>query len=291
MNKKISVIIPFYSNKEWLIEAIESVLRQTYNNFEILIINDGSAEDISDLMDRYNNQIIFVNQQNKGAANARNNGIKLSKGEYIAFLDSDDLWLPDKLENQVTFMEKYHYKWSHTDYLRFWNKSEKKERNVKCPMMGSIIPMCLVWNPIATPCVMIAKSVFSENINLRFAEDKKVGEDSFLWQQIGKKFELGYLPRTLTKVRIRGKNAAFQAYLQLKYRGESISNLREYKNDFTSAFIYKYFLVNLVYCNVMTKAISGIANLFNVADSSFEFFYKIAYLFPFVNFKIIRKLL
>ena len=290
MNKKVSVIIPFYSNKEWLIEAIDSVLRQTYNNFEVLIINDGSADDISDLTDRYKNQIIFVNQKNKGAANARNNGIELSKGDYIAFLDSDDLWLPDKIENQVTFMEENHYKWSHTDYFRFWDKTDKK-RNVKCPIQGNIIPMCLVWNPIATPCVMIDKTIFLENINFRFAEEKKVGEDSFLWQQIGKKFELGYLPNALTKVRMRGENAAFQAYLQLKYRGESISNLREYKNNFSSIFVYNYFLVNLVYCNVMTKVISGIANMFKVADSSFEFIYKIAYMLPFVNFKIIKKLL
>jgi glycosyltransferase involved in cell wall biosynthesis len=291
MKKKISVIIPFYSNKNWLEESIESVFNQTYKNFEIIIINDGSEEDISDFKSKYSSQLIIINQKNKGAANARNHGIEISNGDYIAFLDSDDLWLPDKLEKQINFMEENNFKWSHSDYLRFWDNIKHKEVLVKCNFEGNIIPKCLISNPIATPCVMIDKCLFLENKYFRFSEDKKIGEDSYLWQQIGEKFELGYLPDALTKVRIRGTNAAFQAHLQLKYRGESISTLKKYKNNFSSQFVYQCFLFVLIYCNIMTKIILNISSKLNLQNSSIEIIYKFFYVFPFISFRLIRKLL
>jgi glycosyltransferase involved in cell wall biosynthesis len=95
---KISVIIPFYKGKKWLKEAIDSVLNQTYSNLEIIVINDGSIEDISDLEIRYKQKVCFIKVQNGGAGSARNIGINNSTGTYVAFLDSDDLWLKTKIE-------------------------------------------------------------------------------------------------------------------------------------------------------------------------------------------------
>lgn len=119
MKAKISVIIPFYAHKKWLNEALESVINQTYKNIEIIVINDGSTENIDELQVKYKDKVIFITQENKSVSVARNRGIELATGDYVAFLDSDDLWYPDKLFKQIEFMKKYDYVWSHTDYIRF----------------------------------------------------------------------------------------------------------------------------------------------------------------------------
>ena len=99
---KVSVIIPTYNAMTYLPETVESVLRQTYSNFELLIIDDGSSDQtvqwVSQLVD---SRVRLISQENQGASVARNTGIAHAQGEYVAFLDADDLWEPTKLEQQV----------------------------------------------------------------------------------------------------------------------------------------------------------------------------------------------
>ena len=101
MDKTVSVVIPFYANANWLCEAVDSVLAQTYGNYEIIVVNDGSKEDVSDFLKKYGDKIKYYEKENGGAASARNEGIKRAEGDYIAFLDSDDLWTPQKLSVQL----------------------------------------------------------------------------------------------------------------------------------------------------------------------------------------------
>ena len=114
--KKVSVIIPFYNGIHWLCEAVESALNQTYSNIEIIIVNDGSTEDITEFLKKFGDSIVYAYQKNQGAASARNYGIKLANGDYIAFLDADDIWLPTKLEKQIFFIEEIGAMWCHTNY-------------------------------------------------------------------------------------------------------------------------------------------------------------------------------
>ena len=93
----VSVIIPFYNETGWLSEAIESVLRQTYPIHEIIVINDGSKEDVSALLNLYEGKIKYFYKENGGPSSARNLGINLATGDYLSFLDSDDVWLPFSL--------------------------------------------------------------------------------------------------------------------------------------------------------------------------------------------------
>jgi glycosyltransferase involved in cell wall biosynthesis len=104
---KVSVIIPAYHHAEFIGAAIDSVLAQTYRDFEIIVVNDGSPDDTEEVLRPYieGGQIRYFWQENQGAAAARNHGAKMAEGELLAFLDDDDQWLPDKLEWQVKVME------------------------------------------------------------------------------------------------------------------------------------------------------------------------------------------
>jgi glycosyltransferase involved in cell wall biosynthesis len=100
MIKKISVIIPNYNYAQYLDQAIHSVLKQTYRNLELIVVNNGSTDNSLEVLDKYRNQIILIDQENLGQSGARNSGLSLAKGDLIAFLDADDFWEPNKLELQ-----------------------------------------------------------------------------------------------------------------------------------------------------------------------------------------------
>lgn len=291
MKAKISVIIPFYAHKKWLNEALESVINQTYKNIEIIVINDGSTENIDELQVKYKDKVIFITQENKGVSVARNRGIELATGDYVAFLDSDDLWYPDKLFKQIEFMKKYDYVWSHTDYIRFDANHMGSQKRVVCNLYGNIMPKCLIWNPIATPCIIIKTTLLKENQHLRFKKNKSIGEDTGLWQEIGKNYKLGYLDEALTKVRIHGNNAAFQARLQLQARSELFNELVEYKKYFKSKIIYYFFRTMLFYCKVSSKIIVFVVKKIKMKKEIDEFVCKIVYIIPYINFKILKHFL
>lgn len=105
MNPTVSVVIPTYNTAKYISEAIESVLAQTYKDFEIIVVDDGSTDNTKEVLQPCIEQIRYIYQGNGGRASARNTGIKAARGRYVAFLDSDDMWTPGKLEKQVDIME------------------------------------------------------------------------------------------------------------------------------------------------------------------------------------------
>ena len=102
--KKISVIIPNYNYARYLDQAIQSVLKQSYDNLELIVVNNGSTDNSLEILEKYEHEIRLINQPNLGQSGARNSGLSLSTGEFIAFLDADDFWEPTKLEIQSTLM-------------------------------------------------------------------------------------------------------------------------------------------------------------------------------------------
>ncbi len=103
----VSVIIATYNRANTICAAVDSVLEQTYPNIELIVVDDGSTDDTAEILNRYGDKIQVVYQDNAGPAVARNRGVELSSGEIIAFLDSDDLWLPEKIEKQVKALERF----------------------------------------------------------------------------------------------------------------------------------------------------------------------------------------
>lgn len=209
----VSVVIPFYTGAKWLDEAIESVILQSYSVFEIIVINDGSKENIEDIKKKYSGKVTFLEQKNRGAAAARNFGIMSAKGDIVAFLDSDDLWKPDKIEHQIDKMVIEKYKWCATGYETFGYG--KKEYVV--PYQSQKLCWEHIYNTcrIATPTVAVYRSILRENI---FAEDMKKGQDIFLWFRLAGKYPLGVIDRPLVKVRKRGDFTAlsFTAHIQVR---------------------------------------------------------------------------
>lgn len=114
----VSIIMPSWNTGEFITESIQSVLNQTYTNWELIIIDDCSSDDTDQIVESINDERIkyLKNEKNCGAALTRNRGLREARGEWIAFLDSDDLWMPEKLEHQIDFMKKNGYSLSFTEY-------------------------------------------------------------------------------------------------------------------------------------------------------------------------------
>ncbi|SQI37182.1 Hyaluronan synthase [Leminorella richardii] len=120
-NDLVSIIMPAFNAEKYIEEAISSVLTQTYNNIELIIINDFSSDNTSLILKRYEDleQVIIINlDENIGVSKARNIGINNAKGRYISFLDSDDVWLPTKLQLQIECMKDSNVGCSHSSYFR-----------------------------------------------------------------------------------------------------------------------------------------------------------------------------
>lgn len=107
MKKLVSVIIPAFNAEKYISDTINSVLGQTYSYYEIIIINDGSTDGTEKIVKQFSNRIIYIKQRNKGISAARNAGIRKAKGEFIAFLDADDIWMPAKLEKQIDYLNSH----------------------------------------------------------------------------------------------------------------------------------------------------------------------------------------
>jgi len=114
---EVSVIIPTYNSARYLVEAIDSVLAQTYKDFEVLVIDDGSTDDTESVMSKYGSPVRYIRQKNGGVSAARNKGIQESHGRYVAFLDADDTWLPKKIERQLAELKAHNgYRFCYTDF-------------------------------------------------------------------------------------------------------------------------------------------------------------------------------
>lgn len=122
----VSVIMPSWNTSNFIAESIQSVIDQTYENWELIIVDDCSTDNTDDVVAKFTDKRIryFKNEKNSGAALSRNRALREARGEWIAFLDSDDLWNPDKLEHQINFMNEHGYTLSYTEYEKIDEESK-----------------------------------------------------------------------------------------------------------------------------------------------------------------------
>ncbi len=192
---RFSVIIPVYNRTDTLRTAIESVFLQTFKDYEIIVVDDGSDLSVAECLAPYMNRINYIRlSKNRGVSAARNTGIRAAKGEFIAFLDSDDIWLPEKLERQN---EQFDKGWlvSHTD--EFWYRTDRfiNQGNKHTKYGGQIFSKILDICRISPSSCVIHREVFSSCGF--FDENMRVCEDYDLWLRIAARFHINYIPQKL----------------------------------------------------------------------------------------------
>ncbi len=203
MKEKVSIITPLYNSGKYVSETIESVLAQTYSNWEMLIVDDCSTDNGVKIVKKYcekDSRIRYIKlEKNSGAAVARNKAIKMATGEYIAFLDSDDLWKKEKLEKQTKFMKEKNCAFSFTEYETMNEDSEKLNVLIKVPKSPIDYRRYLLTTPIGCLTTMydIRKlgKVYMPLIRKR--------QDAGLWLKILKTGVKGYpLKKNLAEYRL-----------------------------------------------------------------------------------------
>ncbi|MDI7260605.1 MAG: glycosyltransferase [Thermodesulfobacteriota bacterium] len=197
MKPKVSIIIPTYNRLPMLKEAVHSVLTQDFEDFELIVVDDGSTDETGEEMKQYGGKVRVLRQdENRGVSAARNRGLLLARGKYIAFLDSDDLWVKGKLKIQVAFLdENPQYPLCYTDEI--WIRRGKKVN----PMgkhgkySGWIFEKCLPLCIISPSSAMMRKNLFSK-VGL-FDEALPVCEDYDFWLRVSARFPVFFISRKL----------------------------------------------------------------------------------------------
>lgn len=225
-NPKVSVIIPVYNGEKYISLAIDSVFNQTYKNIEIIVVDDGSTDRTAEIIQSYQQKnelsgrvkLIYIYQQNQGCAAARNHGIANSNGEYIAFLDYDDLWLPEKIDLQVKYMLDH----SEIGMVHSNNWAIDGDGNIISGTnrpkgaQGKCFKEIFIQNSISVLTVVIRKKCI-EKIGF-FDESLRYVEDRDLWLRLAREFPIGYIDQKLGFYRLHSSNMTTNIIQHLKYR-------------------------------------------------------------------------
>lgn len=199
----VSVVTPTFNRAGYLHYAIESVLAQTVGEFELLVIDDGSTDATPELMERYtcDPRVRYFRQPNQGQSVARNRGISEAKGDYVCFLDSDNLWLPDKLEKSLEVFQKHpEYHVVYGDYIDIdqWGKELGVNRMRR--YTGTITPELLKDNFVSMNTTMTRRECF--DVLGGFDEADRLAEDYGLWLRLSTRYRFYYVPEVLGFYRV-----------------------------------------------------------------------------------------
>jgi glycosyltransferase involved in cell wall biosynthesis len=200
--KKVSVIIPSYNKAEYTRRTVESVLAQTYKNIEILVIDDGSKDNTKEVMAQYAGRIHFIEKANGGACSARNEGIRRATGEYVTFLDCDDLYVPQKIERCVSYLE------ANPDFgfvytgVYFIDENDAVISTYDHPNSreGYITSGLILGNFICNSTIVVRQSVLQKAGF--FDENFFTPGDWDLWLRFSVIAQAGYIADPLTKYRV-----------------------------------------------------------------------------------------
>jgi len=232
---KVSVIIPTYNRAQYLSEALDSVFSQTYQDFEIIVVDDGSIDNTNEIIktyaDKYPVKIKYFYQRNTGTGAARNRGINEAEGDYIAFLDSDDLWLKEKLKIQVDILDNnLEVALTYCRATRINNKGEILD--IK-PAKPALKASDFLYNHRIPPTVMIRKSCL-QKVGI-FDAAIRVGEDTDLWLRISLEYKIIFFNRSLTIMRAHDNNISLDTKWMYLGHTKIINKLidRKIKNNFS----------------------------------------------------------
>lgn len=199
----VSVIMPSWNTGGFIAESIQSVINQTYQNWELLIVDDCSTDNTDEVVASFDDDRIkyFKNERNSGAALSRNRAMREAQGEWIAFLDSDDLWTPEKLEKQLDFMKKNGYVFSYHDFVKIDEESKPLNVYVTGP---DVVTKKKMYNYGYPGCLTFMYS--ARAMGLIQIKDIKKNNDYAILLQLCKKANCYRLNENLARYRIRSKS-------------------------------------------------------------------------------------
>ena len=227
---RVSAIIPTYDYARYVGEAVESVLAQSFHELEILVVDDGSTDETADVLRAFGERIRCIRQEHRGLAAARNTGIRAARGRYVAFLDSDDLWLPEKVTLQVARLEaEPAVGLVYSEAILFQEGSPTTEtlhRYWAPHPSGRILPWLVRQNVVPSPTPMVRRDLF-ERVGL-FDETLSGCEDWDMWIRIARVSAIAYVDQVLAKYRMH------QANMSLDHERMMTNGLRVLEKAFSA---------------------------------------------------------
>ena len=222
-NPRISVILPAYNATQYIEQAIESILNQTFADFELIILNDGSTDNTPEIIKRYadaDKRIVFVdNKVNQGLIAVLNQGLDMARGEFIARMDSDDISLPQRFEKQVAYLEAHPDVGVLGTLIQGFGKFNLP--GIQIPVVTALD--LLKDSYVAHPSVMIRKSIL-DKYNLRYNPDYKHCEDLELWSRMIFLTKIHNIMEVLLMYRITGNNISTQNWEYQQNLSKQIRN-------------------------------------------------------------------
>lgn len=268
MEKLVSIIMPAYNCVDYISESIESVQNQSYRNWELIVADDNSTDGTVDAVRSVtadDNRIHLLETDiNLGPAAARNRAINAAQGDYIAFLDSDDIWYPDKLSRQISFMEQMGYDFTYTAYEKINERGEHMGVVISAPKSVNYSSMLYQGDPIGNLTVVYN----AEKLGKFYVPDIKKRNDFALWLKIMHDCERAYgLDEVLASYRVRaGSISSTRKSKLLKYYWELYRDIERLSNIKSSAAIAS--LVFFKSIRQTDERIQKIRNTFNSKQTS-----------------------
>ena len=239
----VSIITPTFNSERFIAETILSVQAQTYQNWEMIIVDDCStdktAEIVASIQEKDSRIKYFYNTTNKGSAFSRNLALQKAKGKWIAFLDSDDLWHPEKLEKQIEFMTKNNFHFSYTNY----SVIDENSKGTGILITG---PKVITNNLMKAYCWPGCLTVMydAEKVGIMQTVDIKINEEYALWIKIAEKLNCYLLDENLAKYRRHDKSLTSQSYFTLIKWHYMMFRTSENRNVISSLILT---LVNIIF--------------------------------------------
>lgn len=267
-NPKVSVVIPVYNGEDYIKDAIDSALNQTYENIEVIVIDDGSTDKTHEICKNYGNKIKYYKKENGGVASALNYGIEKMKGEYFSWLSHDDVYYPNKILEQVEFLSKIDNKnvilFSDFDLI---DENSTVISSVEFSSLHSIDLLNKYIYPVLVGAVNGCTTLISKEIleKEKFDESLKTSNDYDMWLRIFKKYKSYYLPISLTKYRIHDKQDTKRNPV---YRDESLEFWNKAFNSINQEKFNAIGIPLLTVYSEMYKNMKG-AGFFELAEKCF----------------------
>ncbi|AWC30696.1 glycosyltransferase family 2 protein [Bacillus cytotoxicus] len=222
----VSVVIPLYNAEKYIEETMQSILNQTYQNIEIIVVDDGSKDQsptiVKELQRKHPEKVRYIHQKNQGVSVARNTGIEHANGEYVAFLDSDDLWHPSKIEKQVQSMHLNNMDACYCGYMNFYEETGEKVEHVTNFIKGDMTKAFLTHQVVAQTSTWIFKRSIVMNHDIRFTPGCSWGEDLEFLFKLMSVTNVCYVAEYLTYYRILS-----EGNLSSKYKDYELKTKKE----------------------------------------------------------------